>query len=108
MSDRRKQIRSYQAAIREVLMREWDPIGVADVPEAADEYDSYVSQIHGLLIRREPLDKLVDFLWWVETEHMGLAGDRRKTEQVAERLLRLPAEIAGRAELGPTADRGNR
>jgi hypothetical protein len=35
-----------------VLMREWDPIGVADVPEAQDEYDSYISQTYGMLIRR--------------------------------------------------------
>jgi hypothetical protein len=104
MSERLEQARNYHAAIREVLMREWDPIGVADIPQAADEYDSYISQVHGLLIRREPLYKLVDFLWWVETEHMGLAGNRRRTEQVAERLLRLPAEIAGRAEPGAAPD----
>ncbi len=106
MSERLEQARSYHTAIREVLMREWDPIGVADIPEAADEYDSYISEVHGLLIRREPLYKLVDFLWWVETEHMGLAGNRRRTKQAAERLLRLPEEIAGSAEPGAAADGG--
>jgi hypothetical protein len=96
MSVRLNHARSYHAAIREVLLREWDPIGVSDILEAQDEYDSYISQIHGLLIRREPLHRLVAFLWWVETVHMGLCGNRRRTEQVAERLLRLPEEIAGR------------
>ena len=100
MSERLQLARSYHAAIREVLLREWDPIGVADISQAADEYDSYISQVHGLLIRREPLYKLIDFLWWVETDHMGLAGNRRRTEQVAERLLRLPEEIASSAERG--------
>ena len=95
MSERLEQARSYQNAIRKVLLRVWDPIGVADLLEAADEYDSYISQIHGLLLRREPLYKLVDFLWWAETENMGLAGNRRRTQQVAERLLQLPGEIAG-------------
>ena len=80
MSERLEQARSYHAAIREVLMREWDPIGVADIPEAADEYDSYIGEVYGLLVRREPLRKMIDFLWWVETEHMGLAGNRRKTQ----------------------------
>src|SRR5947209_19773401 len=98
MSERLEQARNYHAAIREVLLREWDPIGVAEMPGAADEYDSYISQVHGLLIRREPLHKLIDFLWWVETEHMGLAGNRRRAEQVAERLLRLPGEMADSAE----------
>jgi hypothetical protein len=97
MSKHLDQARSYHAAIREVLLREWDPIGVGDMPEAADEYDSYVSQVYGLLVRREPLYKMVDYLWWVETEHMGLCGNRHRTEQVAERLLRLPEELAGHA-----------
>jgi hypothetical protein len=26
--------------VRDILRTAWDPIGVADVPEAADEYDS--------------------------------------------------------------------
>ena len=78
-----------QESIREVLLREWDPIGVADIPEAQDEYDGYISQIFGMLIRREPQHKLVDFLWWVETEHMELYGNRQRTERVAELLLRI-------------------
>jgi hypothetical protein len=96
MSERLGQAQSYHTAIRGVLLREWDPIGVADIPEAQDEYDAYVSQVHGMLIRREPLHKMIDFLWWVETEHMGLCGNRRRTEQVAERLLRLAKEMAER------------
>ena len=94
MSERLQQARDYHAAIREVLMREWDAIGVADMSGAADEYDSYIGEVYGLLVRREPLYKMTDFLWWVETQHMGLAGNRHKTELVAERLLRLPDELA--------------
>ena len=30
--------------IRRILMEEWDPLGVDGVPEATDEYDSYLSQ----------------------------------------------------------------
>jgi hypothetical protein len=57
MSERLEYARRYRTAIRAVLMQEWDPIGVADTPEAADEYDVYISKVHGLLIRREPLNK---------------------------------------------------
>ena len=95
MSDRLNQARRYHDAIREILLHEWDPIGVGDILEAQDEYDSYFGEIHALLIRREPLYKMVDFLWWAETEHMGLRGNRRKTELVAERLLRLSEEFEG-------------
>jgi len=73
-------------------MREWDPIGVAGVVEAQDEYDSYISQIFGILIRHEPKQKLVDYLWWAETEHMGLYGNRQRTERVADSLIGLSNE----------------
>ena len=32
-------------------MEEWDPIGVSDTPEAADEYDGYIGGIYELLER---------------------------------------------------------
>ena len=35
--------------IRTVLMEHWDPIGVSEMPEAADEYDSYIPNIKALL-----------------------------------------------------------
>src|SRR5947208_1152051 len=89
MSDWVECAKRLQEAIRQVLLREWDPIGVADVPQAQDEYDSYISQIYGLLIRREPKQKLIDFLWWVETEHMQLYGNRGRAERVAELLMQL-------------------
>ena len=61
----------------------------ATEPQAQDEYDSDIGQVHGMLIRREPREQLVDFLWWVETEHMGLRGNRQHTESIADRLLAI-------------------
>ena len=89
MGDRLEAARDLQNRIREVLLRDWDPIGVAEIPEAVDEYDDYIHEIHGLLIRREPRHRLVDHLWWTETDHMALFGNRARTEAVAERLLGL-------------------
>jgi len=95
MSEHLDRARRYHYGIRRILLREWDPIGVADVAEAQDEYDSYVSKIHGMLIRHEPRHKLVDHLWWIETDNMGLAGNRRRTEAIADRLLELRDELEG-------------
>jgi hypothetical protein len=78
-----------QAAIKEALMAEWDPIGVNDIPEAKDEYDSYVPAIYKMLIQQKTRQEIFDYLWWIETEHMGLTGNRRATEAFAERLLSL-------------------
>jgi hypothetical protein len=85
--------KQYHDFIRHILIRDWDPIGVGDVPETQDEYDSYIEQIYGLLIRRETKDKLFDFLWWAVTENMGLAGNRRHTQDIVDKLLQLRESI---------------
>lgn len=46
-----------------------------------------------MLIRHCPVDELFAFLWWIETEHMGLRGDRQRTAMFAHRLLRIPQEM---------------
>lgn len=89
------QARIYHDAIRRILLKEWDPIGVSEIPEAQDEYDSYVGEIHKMLISRKPKYEIFDYLWWLETEHMGLTGNRQATEHFAERLAKLPDEISG-------------
>ena len=83
----------YLKSIKTALPSEWDPIGVKHFPEAQDEYDSYAPHIYTLLITRRPRHELYDYLWRLETEHMGLTGDRQATERFAERLLRIPQEI---------------
>jgi hypothetical protein len=74
-------------------MHQWDPIGVSDIPEADDEYDSYVPAIYKLLLERAPAQEVFDYLWWAETEHMCLSGNRLTTEAVAARLVELPNRI---------------
>src|SRR5262245_2069022 len=89
MSEHLKPAKSYQDAIRDVLLPEWDPIEVAGIAEAQDEYDGYINEIYGLLIRREPRYKLVDYLWWAETQHMCLYGNRQRTERTADLLFNI-------------------
>lgn len=78
--------RGLHGRIRELLMREWDPIGVAGVPEAADEYDSYVNGVARLLIRRQSVSAIHEYLWQAETQQMGLCGDPVRTRRVAAHL----------------------
>jgi hypothetical protein len=89
MSEFLDRSRTYQVRIREVLLRDWDPIGVSEIPEAQDEYDHYIHEIHGQLIRHEPLARLIDHLWWIETSHMALFGNRVRTERIARQLVEL-------------------
>lgn len=93
MNRQRDRVRAGFAAIRRVLMERWDPIGVREEREAQDEYDSYLPVIYRLLVTNRPKHELVDYLWWVETERMGLRGDRQATEAVAEYLMELREEL---------------
>ena len=83
----------YLTAIKAALLNEWDPIGVKHFPDAQDEYDSYAPHIDTLLITDRPHQEIFDYLRKIETERMGLTGDRQATKRCAERLMRIPREI---------------
>ena len=80
--------REIRRQIREILMREWDPIGVKDVPQAQDEYDMYIGEIYELLSRRASEKELSDHLLRIEYVRMGM--DKHPPELVlsAVRALR--------------------
>jgi len=80
-----------QRSIREALLKEWDPIGVNDIPGASDEYSGYVGALYELLISGAAEKDVFDYLWWTETDQMGLQGDRVATEKFARRLLEIRA-----------------
>ena len=54
---------------------------MADIPEARDEHNMHAGEVASLLMRGEPRQKLIDHLWLIETENMGLPGDRPRTER---------------------------
>ncbi len=89
--DRARQI---QESIRGILLHDWDPIGVQQVPEAQDEYDSYVGGVYRLLASGSSAQEIADHLWRIENETMGLpALDRAKLIPVAEKLHRLDVRL---------------
>jgi hypothetical protein len=72
---RRRQIwEEIQNKVRPVLMTAWDPIGVDGIPEAADEYDSYIGGIYVLLRDGASDDKIAEHLADIETKTMGLSA----------------------------------
>ncbi len=87
-----KKYNSLHQEIHRILLEEWDPIGVRNIPEAQDEYDSYISDIYNMLIARKSEYEIFKYIWWLETEHMGLNSDRQRAEKYAERLISLIRE----------------
>ena len=81
-------------SVRETLMRDWDPIGVAGIPEAADEYDSYIGLIYRILAESRSETELVDLLHRIETETMGLNPRAREClHEIARKLLVLDVKV---------------
>lgn len=73
--------------IRSILINKWDPIGIKDVPEAWDEYDSYIPAILELIETGADLDVLSSYLVWVEAERIGLPVRLAIAKEVAHELL---------------------
>ena len=80
--------------LRDIGWSIWDPIGLMgsksnwddeDCQSFADEYDNYLMQAAGQLLRGVADSQVVEYLVQIESEHMGLGvrtGSRARAEQV--------------------------
>ena len=77
--------------LRCILMTAWDPLGVASVPSAWDEYDDYLRAVVGPLRasaeREQAVDDLADVLEGIERERMSLAPKPRVDYETAAAYL---------------------
>ena len=71
----------------EVLHYMWDPIGIADMPGARDEYHSYLPAVFRLVCSGASVDQVTEFLVNIEKDRMMLSRDRSEVELVAVCLL---------------------
>jgi hypothetical protein len=86
MADASLQYRRGFEAIHAVLIDEWDPIGVGDIPEAQDEYDSYIPAIYRLLTEESDFATIASHLDRIQIHAMGLYTGGEKTLEIAKRL----------------------
>jgi hypothetical protein len=82
------QIDRFHERVSSILLKDWDPIGVHDVPAARDEYDQYVGSIADMLAAGTSASDLSRHLIEIEIGTMGLRGDRDRARRVAESLCR--------------------
>lgn len=93
MSESRKRI---AVEVRRVLLADWDPIGVRDLPgkyrhAAADEYDSYIDPVIRMLLAGKSKEEVADFLYDTEVRNMGGRRDRSAANAAAAKLVGLRA-----------------
>ncbi|VTS06491.1 hypothetical protein [Tuwongella immobilis] len=75
--------------VREAVHTKWDPIGIGESALELGEYDSYVSGLCNLLRSNPSEVEVFGYLWIVETDSLGLMGNRQATEQFAKWLREL-------------------
>jgi hypothetical protein len=76
--------------VRRLLMARWDPIGVQDMPEAADEYDSYVGVVGRMLREGAAAEQIRVYLADIRENYMGLGpstGGAERDQAVAAQLV---------------------
>jgi hypothetical protein len=72
-------------AIRYVFLKVWDPIGIADEPNAQNEYDSYIGRMFELLMSNAPDTELKKYLDWC-VDRMGMDSSRHSDADVIQAL----------------------
>ena len=80
--------RAWRSRLREVLNRDWDPIG--GCPE--DEYDGYMGKIAAMLRDNASDEELIACLNWAEVENMGL-GTAEQFDSHRNRILGVIAAL---------------
>jgi len=94
MSDnRKKRAADIQESIRQILYREWDPIGVCDLaPE--DEYDSYIGPVYQILAGSRSEEELIEYLFHTERDTIGLPCESpEQLRTVARRFLEIDVNL---------------
>lgn len=69
------------------LLMEWDALGVADEPAAADEYDCLIGPVVGHLRAGADAASLRDWIARERASHFGLGADAGADRALADALL---------------------
>ena len=94
MTSKKHQARKIRDNIRQLLLKEWDPIGIGDMPAAQDEYDSYIGGVYRLLASGATKHQVAEHLAKIARDWMGFETARaEELLPVADQLLRLSVEL---------------
>ncbi|PWC10708.1 hypothetical protein [Brenneria corticis] len=75
--------------VRYILLHEWDPIGVSELTEAQDEYDSYVQPMCEIINQGKDATEIYSYLCWIVNDYMCLDIDEETNRIVASKLSML-------------------
>ncbi len=85
--------------LRDIGFRDWDPIGVLADGEpwkdhpAASEYDRYLLEVVGRLVRGTGEAEAIDYLILVESDYMGMETSARTADRAAATVRSIRAYL---------------
>lgn len=86
-----KRAAEVQDSIRQVLYRDWNPMGLPDLP--GDEYDGYIAPVYRILAGSRSEQDLMDYLFRTARDTIGVACETaehfEQLRPVARKLLEL-------------------
>lgn len=85
------QFHKLEAQVSEILWEVWDPIGLNSDLAQRDEYEDYVADVVGMLIRGLPEAKLADCLHRIAIEQIGVSR-WSSAQRAAKQLIQLKAD----------------
>jgi hypothetical protein len=75
-------------------LKNWDPIGVADIAEAKDEYRGYCRGVYDAAVRTRSAHAIAEHLFHIARDRMGLSPRSPKQMlPVGQKILDLVAEV---------------
>ena len=83
-------------AIRDVLMTEWDPLGLAGTPGTSPDYDPYAREVRAIL--RDPAataGRVANYLEWVEANILHLQPRLDAATRAADRIMKMKRRFDG-------------
>ena len=94
LESRAKRAAEIQNSIRQVLFRDWDPIGVGENPALRDEYDTYIAPVYRILVGSRSEQEIVEFLFRTAHDTIGVRCDSpEQLRPVARRLLEIAVRV---------------
>lgn len=82
----------FSIEVKKILLMDWDPIGIQNIPEAQTEYDAYVPGLCQLLREFQPIEKIYQHLCWIAVDRMGLENNESHVMEIAKKLVDLSQE----------------
>ena len=96
--------------LRDIGWKLWDPIGLGSrgygwPKDCADEYDSYLLHVVGMLDQGNSNQEAIDYLDWARAEHMGMGPSTDTTRQACIATVEAIAAYLTRLPEGPLSVR---